>query len=222
MALTRLALYNLALVQVLGERPLDSLSEDSHPKRVFDAIWTAGNGDNPYVRSCLEQGYWNFAVRTVKIDADDSVDTQFGYQYAFAKPSDFVKLVSIASDEYFRTVLNDFENETDRFYADIDPIYLRFISDDDDYGGNLSLWPQSFMTWVAHDLAFRGAPMIKGSLDLERLEKRARATLKIAKSNDAQQEPTRFQPEGSWSMARHGRRGAGTRRDGGSRSTLIG
>ena len=222
MALTRLGLYNLALVEGLGERPLDSLSEDSHAKRVFDAIWTAGNGTNPYIRGCLEQGYWNFGVRTVKLDSDTSVDTQFGYSYAFAIPTDFVKLVSIASDEYFNAPLNEYEIEKDRFYSDTDPLYLRFISDDDDYGGDLSQWPQSFITWVAHDLALRAAPTIKSSLDLERLEKRVKDKLKIARSNDAQQEPTRFPPLGTWASARLGRRGSAGRADGGSRSTLIG
>ena len=215
MATTRLSLYNLAL-EAAGERPIDSLDEDREPRRLLDAVWTAGNG---LVRYCLEQGLWNHAMRAVRLDASATVTPSFGWSYAFDKPTDFVRLNQISADETFSLPLNRYEVERNYFVADTDPIYMRYVSDDGDWGNDLSQWPETFTMWVGHYMACRIGPRLKNDLDMERLEKRTKRLLIDARSKDAQQEPVRFPPMGSWSSARMG--GSG-RRDRGSRTTLIG
>lgn len=215
MAITRLGLYNIALAAI-GERSLDSLSEDVEPRRYLDEIFTRGNGA---VRYCLEQGHWNFALRAVALDASSNVEPAFGFSFAFERPSDFVRLNMISGDENFSDPLGRFEPEGNYIQADIDPIYLRYISDDASFGGDFSLWPESFSLWVGHYLATQLAPRIKNDIDMERLEKRTHRLLIDARSKDASHEPVRYPPLGSWSRARHGGR---IGRERGKRNTLIG
>ena len=215
MATSKLQLYNVALA-ACGERQLDSLTEDRDPRYMLDEVYNRGNGAITYF---LEQGLWNFATRVVQIDADTSVSVAFGWSNAFGKPDDFVRLVQISADEYLNLPLNRYELRQSYFYADIDPLYLAYVSDDSSWGSDFSLWPDTFALWAGYYLATQIGPRLKNDLDMERLEKRTKRYLVDARSKDAQQEPTRFSPPGSWVNARHsGRTG---RRDRGPRNTLL-
>ena len=161
-------------------------------------------------------------MRSVRVDSSSSVSPPFGYRYAFDKPSDFVRLAQISSGEYFTDPLLRYEIEGDYFYADIDPIYMRYVSDDASWGADLSRWPETFTLWGGQWLGVQIAPRLKNEIDEEKLLQKERRLLADARSKDAQQEPTRFPPLSSWNRARHGFRGGGTRRDRGSRSQLIG
>ena len=215
MATNQLALYNIALMAV-GERIISSLTEDREPRRLLDEIWSRGTGA---ITAALEQGLWNHAMRAVQIDASASVDPAFGYANAFDKPTDFVRLAQISAGEYFTEPLTRYEFEAAYIYADVDPIYVRYVSDDASYGNDLSLWPDSFTLWFGHWLAIQIAPSVINDVEMEALEKRTKRLLAEARSRDASQEPPRFPPLGSWNRARRGGSGA---RDRGSRSQLIG
>ena len=79
---SKLTLFNGAL-RLLGERRLASLTEDRPARRYLDDAW-----DDGLVDDALEQGFWNFATRTVQMTASTSVEPEFGYRYAFQKPDD--------------------------------------------------------------------------------------------------------------------------------------
>lgn len=215
MATSRLELYNLAL-RTCAERKLDSLSEDREPRRLLDEVWVFGNG---FVRRILEQGHWNHAMRAVKVDSSSDVTPEFGFTFAFEKPSDFVRLNMISGDERFSVPLVDFEPEGDYYYADIDPIYLRFVSDDPDWGGDFSRWPETFSQWAGHELGVRLASSLKNDIDKDALKKEANKLLIDARSKDASEEPPRWPPLSSWAQSRFGRQ---SRRERGARNRLIG
>lgn len=214
MATTQLALYGIAL-RAVGERPISDLTEDSDPRRMLDEVWSAGDGAVTY---CLEQGLWNFAMRMVRIDSDAASTPTFGFSYAFTKPTDLVRLDAISADPTFSGPLEVYEVEAGNFYANVDPIFMRYVSNGDDYGNDLSLWPGTFSLWVGHWLATQIAPRLKNDLDMERLEKRTTTFLRDARSKDAQMERTRYKPLGQWARSRLG---YGTRRDRGPRNSLI-
>lgn len=215
MAATRLSLYGVA-TRFIGERPPASLTENSEARAALDEVWTAGSGA---VRYLLECGLWNFAMRAVEIDAATDVTPSFGWQEAFAIPTDYVRLSQISADETFTTPLNDYEIEGSYIYADVDPLYMRYVSDDEAFGSDLGKWPESFALYAGYWLGFQIAPRIKSDLDLERLEKRLNRAMRDAKAKDAVNERTRFAPLGAWASARLG---GGGRRDRGKRNTLIG
>jgi len=215
MATSQLQLYNIGLLAV-GERALSNLSEAREPRRKLDEVWSRGNGAT---RFFLEQGFWNFAMRAAKLDSSTSVTPSFGFSFAFQKPDDFVKLNMISADERFNGPLTDYELEGDYIYCDVDPLYLRYVSDDADWGLDYSKWPETFTLWAGTWLGLQIAPTLLNDLDLKELKKDAKDLLADARSKDAMQEPTRFQPLSSWVQARHGRSSRGDR---GLRNKLIG
>jgi hypothetical protein len=87
---TKLFIYNEALGH-LGERQLASLNEPREPKRVLDSYWS------DVVAYCLSQGLWKFAKRSVRIDNDAAVTPQFGFNYCFAIPSDWVRTILVST-----------------------------------------------------------------------------------------------------------------------------
>jgi len=216
MATDRLGLYNVALAAI-GERSLDSLTEEGEPRRELDAIWARGNGA---LRFFLEQGRWKFALRSQQLDASVTIDPAFGFTYAFELGTDFVHLDMLSADERFTEPLVHYEFEGGVIYCDVTPLYIRFISDDADYGADYAAWPETFTLWAGHWMATQLGPRIKSDVVMEALEKRAHRLLVDARSKDAVQSPTRFPPMGNWASARFDYRYS--RRDRGNRGSLIG
>ncbi len=213
MSTTRLKLYNDALT-ICGERILASLTENREPRRLLDHVW-----DNDGVKACLEQGQWRFAIRTTMRDYDPSITPEFGYQYAFQKPDDWVSTVGVCSDGFFRSPLNAYEDEEEFWYADLQTIYVRYVSNDSNYGGDLSKWTVAFADFAAAHFAskiiFKLTSDEKKRNSVIQWEERQ---LKRAKNHNAMGGPTQFPPAGSWSQSRSRR----SSRERGNRGSLIG
>lgn len=222
MAATRLSIYNDALLMA-GERSLSSLTEDVEGRYLLDQVW-----NNQGVEACLEEGQWEFAMRTIRIDYDPSITPDFGYARAFDKPTDWVLTSALCSDEFFKCPVNRYVDETGYWFADIESLYVRYVSKDASYGMDLSKWPRSFTDFVAAHFASK--IILKITNDESRLNLfinlqnphhtvRGRA-LMLAKSKCAMSGPTQQSAPGTWSLSRT--RGV-NRRDGGNISgNLIG
>lgn len=208
---TQLALYNGAL-RAIKERKLASLSENTEARRVLDDVWNDGA-----VNYCLEQGFWNFATRTAKFTPETGFTPAFGYRNQFVKPSDFVRLAGMCQDEYFRIPLNDYTDEAGNWYADVNPLYVMYISNAPSYGNDLTRWPESFSNYVELYLADEVCGRLTGDADM--VTNDLRKALIDARSKDAMNEPTRFLPAGRFVQARAG---GYSRRDRGNRGGLIG
>ena len=213
---TKLRLYNKAL-RYCGERKLSSLTESREPRRLLDDVW-----DDDGVEACLEEGLWKFAIRTLKMDYDTTITPDFGYRRAYDKPSDWIKTAAVCSDEYFDTPLTRYNHENDYWYADIDIIYVKYVSNDSSYGGDLSLWPATFADYVAAHFANEIVDKLSGaSAEItDKVEKRYEKNKQTAKAKDAWNQPQAFPAPGNWSRSR-GRLG-GDNRDRGNRGQLIG
>lgn len=210
---TQLSLYNGAL-RHLGERELASLSEDREPRRVLDGVWSTGAVD-----TCLEQGQWRFAKRTVKLAPETTIEPDFGYRLAYAIPADFVRLTGISADAMMSVPLTQFAVEAGHWFTDVAPLYVGYVSNDPAYGGNFDLWPKAFERYVEAYLATRITKRgTHSDEDLKTLHALALRLLREAQSLDAIQSPTAFPPVGSFVRART----AGVRGDRGSRTRLVG
>ncbi len=217
MSVNKLTLFNGALLEC-GERKLASLSEDVAARRYLDEAWAASNGAVNY---CLGQGQWKFALRSVEIASSVSVTPAFGYQKAFERPSDHVRTVKLCSDEYMNVPLLQYSFEQNYFFADLDPIYLSYVSNDASYGADYSLWPDDFARYVELYLATKVAKkLVQDDEQRKTLFGLAKRALVDARSSSAMEGPTTFPPPGRWSSARMGR--AAGRRDRGSRNSLTG
>lgn len=194
-----------------GERMLASLTEDREPRRLLDEVW-ASNG----VEYVLAKGQWWFAMRTIRIDYDPAIEPDFGYRRAFVKPTDWIATSAVCSDEYFRVPLTAYADEVGYWYSDTYPIYVKYVSNDSNYGANLANWPGSFVDYAAAYFAGRIIAKLGGDKSAQRealfgppglperglIERNLHDALKAA----AMTQPTQFVAQGNWTRARQGRR----------------
>jgi hypothetical protein len=200
---------------MLGVRKLASLTENQLSRRELDGVFSRGG-----IKTCLRMGQWNHAMRTVRLDYSPSIGPEFGYRRAFDKPTDWVRTCGLCSDEYFRVPLVDVVDEAGHWYADLDTLYIRFVSSDTDYGMDYSLWPENFTRVVECYFAKETCLRLTQSQTLkDNLEADFRKLLLQAKATDAMDEAVSFPPAGSWIRARRGRGGRGDR---GNNGSLIG
>lgn len=210
---TKLAVFNSAL-RLCGERKLASLSENREPRRLLDDEWSDG-----LIDYCLGAGQWKFARRTVEIASSVSITPAFGYRNAFEIPSDHVRTIALCSDEYLKVPLLDYSIEQSYWFADVDPIYVAYVSNGTGHGADLSLWPAEFTQYVEAHLASKIVEKLtQDAAKWDRVYKLAKQLRTEAASSDAMESPTTFPPPSNWALARLGR----SRRDRGSRGSLIG
>jgi len=184
-------------------------------RRLLDRVWDGGGVDK-----CLERGQWKFATRTSKLDYTSSVTPSFGYEHAFEKPTDLIKLCAVCSDEFFNTPLLQYTEEGGFWFASLDELYIQYVSNDGSYGTDYSLWPGSFKRFVEAWFGCEIVLKLTQSESKEELKKKEmNKLLSEAKSKDAMDGPTKFMPPGRFRADRHGSRGSS---DYGYRSRLIG
>lgn len=198
-----LSVYNQILL-ALGGRELDTLSVQTSERRTLDTLWTPG------LRYCLSRGQWKFATRTGKL-TPESAAPSIGFTFAFAKPADWVRTTGLSTDDRFFNPLNHYVDEQGFWFADVSPLYLRYVSNDDEFGGKLSVWPTTFERFVVAHLAAElyvrfSAGMGQGAsaAGLATLRKLERDAFKEAAGEDAMNGPAGFPPTGSWVRSRLG------------------
>lgn len=215
MAATRLSIYNGALL-ACGDRKLLSLTEASDRRRMLDLVWDSGGVD-----TCLQAGLWNFASRSLQLDFDPDLTPPFGFQKAFSKATDWIRTMAVCSDEYFNQPLTQYLDEGKFLFSDLSTIWVRYVSNDADYGCDFSSWPENFTRFVELYFASR---IVNRLVQSKEAKDEVRADLKMiiaqAKSTDAMSEPTAVPPLGSWASSRMG--GRRSRLDRGNRGSLIG
>jgi hypothetical protein len=195
---TKLALMNQALGH-LKEGKIASLAEAVEKRYVLDDYYDDAQ------KWCLEQGFWNHAMRVVQIDASDTLTPSFGFTAAFEKPSDWVKTYRMSADERFSVPLigDQLSEEAGVWYGDMDPLYVQYVSSSVTYGLDLSLWPPTFQLFFTTHLAWLSCLRITSSTELwEKLEKQ-RDKLKLkAAALDAINQPPGQRPRGAWVTSR--------------------
>lgn len=196
----KLGVYNGALQTYLDTRPLASLTDSRVERRALDKVWDAT------MKYMLYEGFWNFAIRSQEWAPSSTVTPQFGFQYAYEKEDDFVRLVSISDNEDLRPTLEFFEEEGDFIYADCSQLWVRFTSSDASYGYDLGKWTPAFTAAFEAELAWRARGGVKTmSADaVTTLEKIKRRRLLDAKAKDAAGQAAAILPTGRLVRSRGG------------------
>ena len=195
---TQLSIYNDALA-ILGERRLVATTDPTEPRRVLDDLWANAP------KACLEQGHWKFAQVQAKLTYSVTEVPTIGLRRAFAKPANYVRLSALCADEWFVSPVSQYSDRAGFWYADLDNIYVRYVSDHASYGGDLTQWPESFTLYVAHYLAWRAATRISSTADRRVIAADMREAKLNALAKDAVLGPTQFLPSGGWAGTRTGR-----------------
>ncbi|HEX5461884.1 MAG TPA: hypothetical protein VFX20_18110 [Steroidobacteraceae bacterium] len=211
---TRLSIYQGACA-VIGERQLLTTTENRESRRALDDVWDRGG-----IGTCLANGLWNFAARSIQWDFDPSFAPSWGFQCVFEIPSDWVRWMKVCADPYFNQPLLQCTTEGQHFYTDLQRLWVKYVSNDPKFGMNMAGWPDNFQRYVE---AYFGEAICMRVTGDENKRKDAEIKrdgfLQRAKSTDAMAESTALLPAGNWSMSRHGRRGSIER---GNPSRLIG
>lgn len=193
---TKLQLYNQAL-RMVGEGTI-ALTDERPERYALDKIW-----DEDPVKQTLEAAYWEFATRTLEWNYTSSIEPQFGYSRAFSRPTDFVRTVSLCSDEFYKAPLTEYHIEAGYWFCDLETIYLRYISDDVAYGRDYSLWTELFRNCVSTKMAKELAITLTKSKSIkDDIDDDYKKYMKDAKSLDAQEKPTQYLRPGSWTRSR--------------------
>jgi hypothetical protein len=180
-----------------------AVTDDSSFVNVLDLIYDEA------IRYCLAAGDWNFATRTVSIEASEDVDSGINdYDYAIEKPSDYAgRIVAISGNQRFDPPLDDYHEDggfSGYIWCDVDPLYLRYVSNSVEYGLDLSNWHPAFERYVEHELAWRIAPHLTGmgANEKEEFRKERKRALHDAQAKDARNQGAQKLPQGRLVQAR--------------------
>lgn len=223
-----LAIYN-GVLRLIGQRLTNAFDDKIITRRLYDA---SGNPeakqapslpafdveteallrrllDEAYDRSVqymLEQGLWNFALRTVAIEDSTDVEPAFGYSYVFERPDDYVRLVRISDTGTLYPTLDDYLEEGLNWSANVTPLYMQYVSNGASYGTNQSLWPETFKKALEAHLALEIAPHVPrmSARAIEGLTETLRLRLRDARGKDAFNQAAERPPPGRLSTARNG------------------
>ena len=211
---TKLGIFNGALRE-LGQRRLTDTGDLETSAYELVDIW------DQVVEECLSVGSWNFAMETIKADADTGVVPEFGYTEVFAKPSDWVRTHAISEDEYFNYPMLHYDDDANFWTCNSTPIYARYVSNDTGLGLDLNKWPVKFARYVELELADRVCiRLVASASEKERIAKDRDTARRTALNHDAMNERNpKYSAPGSWTQSRTG---GGIRGDRGSRNRLTG
>ena len=232
-----------AVLRLLGNRLIKNFDDKIVGRRIYDANGapatreSGGQGPSlpaydaevetilrrlideayePAIDYLLEQGLWNFGSRTVAIEAETDVEPAFGYSYTFEKPDDYVRIIRISDNGTMWPTLDLYEEEGNYWHANVDPLYLQYVSSGASYGRNTSLWPASFKKALEAYLALEvapHAPRMSGRA-IEYLQDHYRRCLRDARGKDAINQSNERPPPGRLVTARlNGKYGRGQRRE---------
>lgn len=194
---TKLGIYKGTL-RLIGPHELSTITDDRFERYKLDEIY------DDAVQHLLEQGMWNFATRYEELSTPASpTDPHAGYDYAYSKPSDFVRLVAISDNASFDGTFEAYQVQQSYFYTDAEELHLLYVSNHASYGLDLTKWPQSFAKTLEAYMAFESGLPISGDRgnrnDMMGLY---RDRLAKAKTLDAVDERVQWKKPGRWTRAR--------------------
>ncbi len=199
---TKLEVYNNVLT-LLGARTLATVSDARSERRSLDRVY------DPALQYLIEAALWHFAAVTHELSPSDTTTSEFGYNYVYEKPDDYVRIIKISDNERFTPTLEDYSEELDFFLCDAQPIWLQYVSNDITAGADPGKWSASFTAAFVDELAYRAATQIAGVSVATKdwLEKKRRRSLYYAKGKSAVNQAMGHLPIGRLIRSRAGSQG---------------
>lgn len=187
----------IAAMMHLSNSETESVMDETEIRSWLERVYTDA------LNFCARQGFWNFAMKAVSIDSD--VTPAYGYTYGFTKPSDWARTYVLSDNENYDPPLIDYQDQYSHWLADIDPIYVRYVSTEKAL--DPETFPVDYAEYVSAYLASKVYKKVTGAgEDVAALFNRMvlKKALATAKGNDAiDQAPGRY-PQGAWVSSRGG------------------
>lgn len=174
MATSKVQICSNALL-LLGDSPISSFTEDGDRALLASNLW-----DNAR-QSVLRAHPWNCAKEMVAL-ATESTTPAFDWSYQFLMPGDCLRVLFVGqSDEP-----DDYIIKGRRILADVDPLYLTYITDLEDVASWDASLVQAMEVYMAARMAY---PLTKSATLRDSMFTEYANLLKLARTIDGQEEP---------------------------------
>jgi hypothetical protein len=169
--MNKVDIANLALTY-LGEAPINSLTQQTNSAKVCNDLI------DPAVRFVLSEHNWNRPRRRAKL-AKLAGAPEFGFDFKFQLPVDFIKVVDVNQRRYEWVI------EDNTLHANIrEDVELTYVA----YPSDFSILNSQQVAAIASYLAFLGSIRITGNYaDQERMNQLYEKHLGRAKTKDARE-----------------------------------
>ncbi len=178
---------NQALAQV-GQEPITAVDTSTRQGRICLAVWSL------VLDAMLEVHAWGFATKRVALQ-QLSETPEFGFAYAYAVPSDCVRILEVSPD-------TEYSIEAGQILSNEDELALKYVHKVTQAG----LFPPWFALAMSDAIAARICFAFEGSASKRKmLEEIAAGSLSVAIAKDtrqAWQDPGPTDSEDSWLTAR--------------------
>lgn len=190
-AVTKTYIANLAL-RLIGTERINDITDDSPSADIVNDVWEVARLE------ALSSHEWRFASKVAYLQR--GTDPDYGYDYRYQVPADFVRLNAVYSDAAMTSAVRDYELREGYIHAGYEAIYLDYVGDNNTPGS----WPAWFVSYMAAVIAMHMSSTQKSTSETERVEKLADKRLAQARMLDSTQQPVRKPPPGTWIRAARG------------------
>jgi hypothetical protein len=188
---SQVSICNGALIKIGADR-VSSITEDKREAILLNAIW-----DN--ARDFVLRGHrWNFATKRVEL-VPNSTTPEWGYQYEFDIPNDFIRIVDTDPDDIEFVVESDSGGNGRVLRCDESVLDLTYIFQQ----SNMEAWDHSASKALEWQLAGEVAYALTQSLALQdACFKKALQVIAEARSMDGAEGIVRGLEADDWTNAR--------------------
>lgn len=173
MATSKIQVCSNALI-LLGQSTIASFSESSDRATACSNLW-----DNSR-QAVLRSHPWNCAMKRVALTPDANTPA-FDWAYQFALPGDCLRVLSVGQDGE----VPEYKLEGRKILIDDNPLYLRYIFDNDD----VASWDTQLVECMTRYMAFSMAYALTKSASLrDSIYQEFTLLLKKAKAVDGQED----------------------------------
>ena len=160
---------------LLGDKPINSFDESYDRALLCSNLW-----DNAR-QAVLRAHPWNCAKARVSL-APETETPAFDWAYQFALPGNCLRVLFVGESG----VPEDYTIEGRRILADVNPLYLTYIYDNEDVASWDALLIETMQRYMAFSMAY---PLTKSATLRDSMYQEYANLLKSAKAVDGQEEP---------------------------------
>lgn len=169
--MSKINICNQAL-NLMGARSIQSFDENTENARRCHAVYDLTR------KALLRMHPWSFAKKRIQL-APVGTHPTFGYQHAFALPSDFVRVLDVGLDVY--------EIEARHILANTNVINLIYVFDQQNENDWDALFSECMVLYLVNKLA---KPITGSNAEADSAWQELQLMLQQARSINAQERPT--------------------------------
>lgn len=174
MATSEVQICSNALL-LLGDHPISSFTEDNDRALLASNLWVNAR------QAVLRSHPWNCAKEMVAL-APEATAPAFDWAYQFLQPGDCLRVLSVGEDGH----ADDYIIKGRRILADVNPLYLTYIFDNEDVASWDALLVEAMQRYMAFSMAY---PITKSTTMRDSMYTEYTQLIKAAKNVDGQEEP---------------------------------